>query len=109
MAELARGKTGRVYGNLFALLTTLKGLPLAYNRDLQEDKEGFFDTVDTLLATLQVFAGMVATLHIDRQSAARAVGRGYLLATELADYLVGKGAAFRTAHEAVSRLVNHVG
>jgi argininosuccinate lyase len=107
MAELARGKTGRVYGNLLALLTTLKGLPLAYNRDLQEDKEGFFDTVDTLLATLQVFTGMVATLRIDRESAERAVRRGYLLATDLADYLVGKGAAFRTAHETVARLVNY--
>ena len=106
MAELARGKTGRVYGNLLALLTTLKGLPLAYNRDLQEDKEGFFDTVDTLLATLEVFAGMVATLRVNAANAERAVRQGYLLATDLADYLVKKGAAFRAAHETVARLVN---
>lgn len=107
MAELARGKTGRVYGNLMAILTTLKGLPLAYNRDLQEDKEGFFDTVDTLLATLEVFAGMVASLRVNTVSADRAVRQGYLLATDLADYLVRKGAAFRVAHEAVALLVNH--
>ena len=107
IAELARGKTGRVYGNLLALLTTLKGLPLAYNRDLQEDKEGFFDTVDTLLATLEVFAGMVATLRVNAGNADRAVRQGYLLATDLADYLVKKGAAFRAAHEAVARLVKH--
>ncbi len=107
IAELARGKTGRVYGNLIALLTTLKGLPLAYNRDLQEDKEGFFDTVDTLLATLKVFAGMVATLRVNAANAERAVRQGHLLATDIADYLVRKGAAFRSAHEVVAQLVNH--
>ncbi len=107
IAELARGKTGRVYGNLIGLLTTLKGLPLAYNRDLQEDKEGFFDTIDNLLATLEVFAGMVATLRVNAVNADRAVRHGYLLATDLADYLVKKGAAFRAAHEVVARLVNH--
>ncbi|MFH1646239.1 MAG: argininosuccinate lyase [Chloroflexota bacterium] len=107
VAELARGKTGRVYGHLTALLTTMKGLPLAYNRDMQEDKEGFFDTVDTLLATLEVLAGMVGTLKVKANNTAKAVERGYILATDLADYLVKKGEAFRTAHEIVGRLVSY--
>ncbi len=107
VAELARGKTGRVYGRLMALLTTMKALPLAYNRDLQEDKEGFFETVDTLLSTLEVFTGMIATLKIKTESAAQAVKQGYLLATDLADYLVKKGEAFRTAYNIVARLVSH--
>jgi argininosuccinate lyase len=106
-AELARGKTGRVYGHLMALLTTMKGLPLAYNRDMQEDKEGLFDTVDTLLATLGVFAGMVKTLKVNGDSTRKAAGRGYILATDMADYLVKKGETFRTAHEIVGRLVNY--
>ncbi len=107
VAELARGKTGRVYGNLTALLTTMKGLPLAYNRDMQEDKEGLFDTVDTLQATLEVFAGMVKTIKVSDESTRSALERGYVLATDLADYLVKKGAAFRTAHEVVGKLVNY--
>jgi len=107
VAELARGKTGRVYGNLMALLTTMKALPLAYNRDLQEDKEGFFDTVDTLLSTLNVFSGMVGTIKVNAESARAAVEKGYILATDLADYLVKKGMAFRAAHEAVAKLVGY--
>ncbi len=107
VAELARGKTGRVYGNLMALLTTMKALPLAYNRDLQEDKEGFFDTVDTLLSTLNVFAGMVKSLKVNAENARAAVEKGYILATDLADYLVKKGMAFRAAHEIVARLVSY--
>jgi argininosuccinate lyase len=107
VAELVRGKTGRVYGHLLALLTTMKGLPLAYNRDMQEDKEGLFDTVDTLLATLEVFAGMVRTLKINPENTHQAAERGYILATDLADYLVKKGEAFRTAHESVAKLVNY--
>ena len=107
VAELVRGKTGRVYGRLMALLTTMKALPLAYNRDMQEDKEGFFDTVDTLLSTLEVLAGMVAGLRIKVENMERAAGRGYLLATDLADYLVKKGEAFRTAHDIVARLVSY--
>jgi argininosuccinate lyase len=107
VAELARGKTGRVYGNLMALLTTMKGLPLAYNRDMQEDKEGFFDTVDTLTTTLEVFNGMLKTLRINVEKAASAARQGYMLATDLADYLVKKGVAFRTAHKAVGKLVNY--
>jgi argininosuccinate lyase len=107
VAELARGKTGRVYGNLMALLTTMKGLPLAYDRDMQEDKEGFFDTVDTLQQTLKVFAGMVKTLKFKAENTRRAAGRGYILATDLADYLVKRGEAFRTAHEIVGKLVSY--
>jgi len=107
VAELARGKTGRVYGSLVSLLTVMKGLPLAYDRDLQEDKESFFDAVDTLLATLEVFTGMVATLRVKPESARRAVSQGYLLATDLADYLVKKGEPFRGAHDAVARLARY--
>ncbi len=107
VAELARGKTGRVYGHLMALLTTLKGLPLAYNRDMQEDKEVLFDSVDTLLSTLEVFTGMVRTLKVRSESMLKAAGRGYILATDLADYLVKKGVSFRTAHEIVARLVSY--
>ena len=94
VAELARGKTGRVYGHLMALLTTMKGLPLAYNRDMQEDKQGFFDTVDTLLSTLEVFTGMVGTLKVNAENTRKAAERGYILATDLADYLVKKGRGF---------------
>jgi argininosuccinate lyase len=107
VAELARGKTGRVYGNLLALLTTMKGLPLAYNSDMQEDKEGLFDTVDTLLATLAVFTGMVKTLKVNPEKMRQAAGRGYILATDVADYLVQKGESFRNAHEIVARLVSY--
>jgi argininosuccinate lyase len=107
VAELARGKTGRVYGNLMALLTTMKGLPLAYNRDMQEDKQGFFDTVDTLQSTLNVFAGMVKTIKVNEKNTRKALERGYILATDIADYLVKKGEAFRTAHEIVGKLVKY--
>jgi argininosuccinate lyase len=107
VAELARGKTGRVYGNLMALLTTMKGLPLAYNHDLQEDKEGFFDTVDTLQSTLAVFTGMIKTIKINEKNTRKALDKGYILATDIADYLVKKGAAFRTAHEIVGNLVQY--
>jgi len=106
VAELARGKVGRVYGNLMALLTTMKGLPLAYNSDLQEDKEGLFDTFDNLLGTLQIFAGMVETIKFKPEKMTVALDKGYLLATDIADYLVSKGAPFRTAHEIVGKLVN---
>ncbi len=105
-AELVRGKTGRVHGHLVAMLTTLKGLPLAYNRDLQEDKEGLFDTVDTFHSSLGVMAGMVRglTFRVDRMLDAST--GGFLLATELADYLAKKGAPFREAHGAVRTLVD---
>ncbi|MFQ5861129.1 MAG: argininosuccinate lyase [Dehalococcoidia bacterium] len=103
-AELARGRTGRVYGNLLALLTLLKGLPLSYNRDLQEDKAALFDTVDTLLPTLEVFAGMISTMEVDAERARHAAQEGYILATDLADFLVGKGVPFREAHSIVGEL-----
>lgn len=105
VAELARGKTGRVYGNLMALLTTMKGLPLSYNRDLQEDKESFFDTVDTLYSTLEVFTGMIRSLKVNSERMRRAAGESYTLATDLADYLAQRGVPFREAHEAVGKLV----
>jgi len=107
VAELARGKTGRVYGRLMALLTTMKSLPLSYNKDMQEDKEGLFDTVDTLLSTLEVFTGMIGTLQIKVKNTEQAVKQGYLLATDLADYLVKKGDPFRAAHDIVGRLVSY--
>lgn len=107
IAELARGKTGGIYGNLIGLLTTMKGLPLAYNRDMQEDKEGFFDTVDTLMATLEVFSGMLKTMRINTENMNSAAKRGYLLATDVADYLVRKGLPFRTAHAATAKLVSY--
>ena len=97
-AELARGKTGRVYGDLMGLLTTLKGLPLTYNRDLQEDKEGFFDTVDTLQATIEVFAAMLPGLTLQTERVESLAAESGMLATDLADYLVGKGVPFREAH-----------
>lgn len=105
-AEIARGKTGRVYGNLTGILTILKGLPLTYNRDLQEDKEGFFDTVDTLLPTLTVFSGMVDTWTVNGNRMSDAAMDGYILATDIADYLVKKGETFRSSHGIVANLVN---
>jgi argininosuccinate lyase len=107
VAELGRGKTGRVYGHLTAMLTTMKGLPLAYNRDLQEDKEGLFDTVDTLLPSLRVFAGMVSTMRFRPEQMLKSVDKSFILATDLADYLVARGETFRNAHGAVGRLVNY--
>jgi argininosuccinate lyase len=105
MAELIRGKTGRVYGNLFSLLTTLKGLPLAYNKDMQEDKEGMFDTVQTLNGSLQIFEGMVRTMTIHTKRLHEAVHQDFSNATELADYLATKGMPFREAHEVTGKLV----
>ena len=103
-AEIARGKTGRVYGHLIGLLTTLKGLPLTYNRDMQEDKEGFFDTHDTLLETLNAFTGMVAGMKLNPDRMREAAQGSYVLATDIADYLVAKGMPFREAHGVVGRL-----
>lgn len=106
-AEIARGKTGRVYGNLIGLLTTMKGIPLTYNRDMQEDKEGLFDTVDTLIPTLRVAEGMVSTMRVHADRMRSAAERSYALATDVADYLVAKGTAFREAHGIVARLSRH--
>ena len=107
-AELARGKTGRLIGNLVALLTVLKGLPLTYNRDLQEDKESFFDSDDTIVAILDIFSGMLASLHVNEENTHLATEKGLLLATDLADYLVAKGLTFRKSHTIVSKLTDYV-
>jgi argininosuccinate lyase len=103
-AEIARGKTGRVYGNLIALLTTMKGLPLTYNRDLQEDKEGLFDTIDTVIPTLKIFADMVSKMSLNKSRLLDAAQGSYVLATDIADYLVSRGMAFREAYRVVSAL-----
>ncbi len=105
--ELVRGKTGRVYGNLLSLLTTMKGLPLTYNKDMQEDKEPLFDTTDNLKASLEVMARLVGALEFNEEVMEEAAGKGYLVATDLAEYLVGKGVPFRKAHEVVGRIVLH--
>ncbi len=107
VAELIRGKTGRVYGSLLALLTTIKGLPLTYNKDLQEDKEQFFDAVDTVSTCLRMFAGMLATARFREDRMRQVAGGGFSTATDVADYLVRKGLPFRRAHEVVGRLVRH--
>jgi argininosuccinate lyase len=105
--ELVRGKTGRVYGNLMALLTILKGLPLTYNRDLQEDKPPLFDTVDTVKGALGVLAEMIPHVVFNEARMYEAAGRGYAAATDVAEYLVDRGVPFREAHEATGRLVSH--
>jgi len=104
--ELVRGKTGRVYGHLAALLTLMKSQPLAYNKDNQEDKEPLFDTVNTVLACLRAFADMIPAIEANREAMYRAAGAGYSTATDLADYLVRRGVAFRDAHEIVGRAVH---
>lgn len=105
MAELIRGKTGRVYGDLIGLLTIMKGLPLAYNKDLQEDKEGMFDTVKTVEGSLEIFAGMTKTMTVNKNMMKKATEQDFSNATELADYLAKKGMPFREAHEVVGKLV----
>jgi argininosuccinate lyase len=105
VAELTRGKTGRVYGNLLSLLTTLKGLPMTYNRDMQEDKEPVFDSLDTVKAALAVFAGMLDGTRINQGFCSAAVADPSLLATDLADYLVKRGVPFRHAHEIIGKAV----
>jgi argininosuccinate lyase len=107
VAELIRGKCGRVTGHLMGLLMTVKGLPLAYNRDLQEDKEPLFDTVDTVKSSVNLMAGLLASLTLREDRIAQALRGGYLSATDLADYLVLQGVSFRTAHEQVGRLVRY--
>jgi argininosuccinate lyase len=105
VAELIRGKTGRVYGSLVSLLTLLKGLPLSYNRDLQEDKEALFDCVETLRSCLGIFTAMLPKLKVLEQNMSSAAQQGYSTATDLADYLTAKGIPFRSAHEIVGRIV----
>jgi argininosuccinate lyase len=103
--ELVRGKTGRVYGNLMALLTVMKSLPLAYNKDMQEDKEPLFDTIDTVKGSLKIFADMIREMRVNGAAMRRAAGYGFSTATDVADYLVRKGLPFRDAHEAVGKAV----
>ena len=105
MAELVRGKTGRVFGDLMGLLTVLKGLPLAYNKDMQEDKEGVFDACDTVKMCLEVFVGMINTLQANPENMKRAAQAGFINATDLADYLVKKGLPFRSAYKISGQLV----
>ena len=105
VAELVRGKTGRVYGHLMGLLTTMKGLPLAYNKDMQEDKEPVFDAVDTVKLCLPVFTGMIATMKVLPENMRRAASAGFINATDCADYLTKKGLPFRDAYTAVGNLV----
>jgi argininosuccinate lyase len=105
MAELARGKTGRLVGNLVSVLTMLKGLPFAYNRDLQEDKEPLFDSFDTLILVIPAISGMIATTNFDREKMKASAPTGFSLATEIADYLVRKNVPFSEAHEAAGKCV----
>ena len=105
MAELVRGKTGRVYGDLMGLLTTLKGLPLAYNKDMQEDKEGVFDACDTVKMCLKIMTPMVASMTVNRENMLRAAQGGFINATDLADWLVKKGMPFRNAYKISGQLV----
>ena len=105
MAELVRGKTGRVYGNLITLLTMLKGLPLAYNKDMQEDKEAIFDSLETLQKCLEVFAPMIRTFTVCKENMYRAAQKGFINATDLADYLVRKGLPFRSVYKIVGQIV----
>lgn len=105
VAELVRGKTGRVYGDLMTLLTVMKGIPLAYNKDMQEDKEALFDGLDTVLISIQTFTGMLDTMKIKKDIMKKAASGGFTNATDVADYLVKKGEAFRNAHEIVGKIV----
>ena len=105
VAELIRGKTGRVYGNLMGILTVMKSLPLAYNKDMQEDKEGMFDTVETIKSVIPIFNEMLASINFNKEKMLQATKMGFLNATDIADYLVKKGLPFRSAHEIVGRMV----
>jgi argininosuccinate lyase len=105
--ELVRGKTGRVYGNLISLLTVMKALPLAYNKDMQEDKEPLFDTIDTVKGSLKIFADMIAQMSIRADNMREAAARGFSTATDVADYVVRKGIPFREAHEIVGKTVRY--
>ena len=107
VAELIRGKTGRVYGHLMGLLTTMKGLPLAYNKDMQEDKEPIFDSIDTIKLCLPVFCDMIATMTVKKDNMLKGAKGGFTNATDVADYLVKKGLPFREAHGVVGRMVYH--
>ena len=106
-AELIRGKSGRVFGDLMALLTVMKGLPLAYNKDMQEDKEAIFDAVDTVAGCLPIFSRMIATMKVKASTMRKAAAGGFTNATDIADYLVKKGMPFRESHEVIGKMVAH--
>jgi len=108
VAELVRGKVGSVYGNLFSLLTMMKGLPLAYNRDMQEDKKPVFETLDTVVSCLRVMAGLIAGMNPDKEALSRSLEDGYITATDIADYLSAKGMPFREAHHVTGRIVSRL-
>jgi argininosuccinate lyase len=105
IAELSRGKSGRTFGNLMSILTIMKGLPLAYNRDMQEDKEALFDSIDTLKAVLPIFEEMIKTMKINQEQMVKSVKKGFLTATDLAYYLVRREVPFREAHKIVGKIV----
>jgi argininosuccinate lyase len=105
VAELVRGKSGRVYGSLISILTVLKGLPLAYNKDMQEDKEGIFDSVDTVKICLEISAEMLAVTVFNKENMYKAASRGFINATDVADFLVNKGLEFRNAYKITGRIV----
>ncbi|HBN83438.1 MAG TPA: argininosuccinate lyase [Clostridiales bacterium] len=107
VAELARGKTGRMYGNLMTLLSVMKSLPLAYNKDMQEDKEAIFDSIDTVKMCIPAFTGMLSTMKVNKKNMLDATGAGFTNATDLADYLTVKGISFRNAHEITGKLVGY--
>lgn len=107
MAELIRGKSGRVYGNYITLATIMKGLPLSYNRDLQEDKEPVFDSYETYLGSLNIACGMIATLTVNKNRFVEDLQKSFILSTDLADYLVLKGVPFREAHKIVGQIVKY--
>ena len=107
MAELVRGKSGRIYGNLFAFLTVMKAQPLSYNRDLQEDKEPLFDSIDSIKACLSIFKELLASVKINKEVMEKSAHKGFLTATDLAYYLVREGVAFRDAHEIVGKVVRY--
>jgi argininosuccinate lyase len=107
VAELIRGKTGRIYGSLISILVVMKGLPLTYNRDMQEDKEPLFDSVNTVKAALEILTNLWQNINIKRENMLKATEKGFLLATDLADYLTTKGLPFREAHKIVGKIVNY--
>jgi argininosuccinate lyase len=108
VAELIRGKSGKVFGNLMGLLTMLKGLPLAYNKDMQEDKQYMFETVEVIKDSLEIFSEMIYTAHFNEEKMKAACEKGYLNATDIADYLVNKGLEFRKSHEVVGSIVKYL-
>ena len=107
IAELTRGKTGRLNGNLISIMTTLKGLPMTYNRDLQEDKEPLFDSIDTIQNAVAIFSEMIEAMNVNTERTLKACSDPFLFATDIADYLVLKGVPFRDAHEIVGKLTAH--